>query len=266
MTDGDQAAAGQKLTTRVTNIEVNVLPDLDHLALAVAERLIRRLIALQGGGRIPRIALTGGRTGIAVLHEIRNHPARDSIMWDKVEVFWGDDRFVPCDHDDRNEKQARDALLNHVGVDAFRVHAMSPLDGEHGDDVDAAAHSYDRVLRAAGQRDGALFDVCLLGVGEEGHIASIFPGSPAVEEPSARAVAVRGCPKPPRTRISLTLACIQDSHEVWLITTGITKAAAVSAALSGSAPAEVPAAGAVGTGATLWFLDTDAASEYLGSQ
>jgi 6-phosphogluconolactonase len=143
---------------------------------------------------------------------------------------------------------------------------MSPSDGEHGDDVDAAAHGYDRVLRAVGQRDGALFDVCLLGVGEEGHIASIFPGSPAVDESSVRAVAVRGCPKPPPTRISLTLACIQDSHEVWLMTTGITKAAAVSAALSGSSPADLPAAGAVGIGATIWFLDRDAGSEYLSSQ
>jgi len=255
-----------KHTAPVTNTEVNVLPDLDHLVLAIAERLIDTLIALQGVGRTPRIALTGGRTGIAVLREIRNHPARDSIEWDKVEIFWGDDRFLPGDDDERNEKQARDALLDHVGVDPSRVHAMSPSDGEHGDDVDAAARGYDRVLRAVGRRDGALFDVCLLGVGEEGHIASIFPGSPAVDESSVGAVAVRECPKPPPTRISLTLACIQDSHEVWLMTTGITKAAAVSAALSGSSPADLPAAGAVGRGATIWFLDPDAASEHLSSQ
>ncbi|GAA3353729.1 6-phosphogluconolactonase [Saccharopolyspora gregorii] len=105
------------------------------------------------------------------------------------------------------------------------------------------------------------FDVLLLGVGEEGHTASLFPDTPYVRE-RERAVAVVGvhdCPKPPPTRISLTLPAIRSAAEVWLMTTGAAKAEPVAAALGGADPVDIPAAGAVGLERTLWLLDPAAA-------
>jgi 6-phosphogluconolactonase len=104
--------------------------------------------------------------------------------------------------------------------------------------------------------------VCLLGVGEEGHTASIFPHSPAVAETARAVVAVRDCPKPPPTRVSLTLPTIRRAERVWLITAGAAKAEPVAAALAGADEADIPAAGARGRQETLWLLDKAAAGEY----
>ena len=109
--------------------------------------------------------------------------------------------------------------------------------------------------------DVPTFDVCLLGVGEEGHTASIFPDSPAVHETGRTVVAVRDCPKPPPTRVSLTLGAIRRSSEVWLLTGGESKAAAVAMALGGAGEVQIPAAGARGQRRTLWLLDEAAAAE-----
>ncbi len=103
-------------------------------------------------------------------------------------------------------------------------------------------------------------DVLLLGVGGEGHIASIFPESPAAYE-ERTVVAVRGCPKPPPTRITLTFPAITSADEVWLVAAGAAKASAIGMALGGAGPVQVPAAGARGRHRTLWFLDRDAATE-----
>jgi 6-phosphogluconolactonase len=102
-------------------------------------------------------------------------------------------------------------------------------------------------------------DVLLLGMGPEGHVASIFPGSPAVRD-QRPVVAVRNCPKPPPTRVSLGFTAINSAEEVWVIVSGEGKAAAVAQALSGAAPDEIPAAGVRGTRATRWLLDAPAAS------
>lgn len=176
--------------------------------------------------------------------------------WSRVELYWGDERFLPSGDPERNETQAREALLDHVPVPAGRVHVVEPPDGRFGDDPDAAAAAYAEVLA-----DVAAFDVCLLGIGEEGHVASVFPDSPAVHERERTVVAVRDCPKPPPTRVSLTLPRIRTSRQVWLMTTGAAKAEAVAAALTGADEVELPAAGAVGTERTLWLLDGAAAAK-----
>jgi 6-phosphogluconolactonase len=145
--------------------------------------------------------------------------------------------------------------LDHVGVDPSRIHAMEPSDGRFGDDPDAAASDYASVIGSAA------FDVLLLGVGEEGHTASIFPDSPAVHEVSRTVVAVRDCPKPPPTRVSLTLPAIRRAEEVWLMTTGEAKADPVARALGGATEVDIPAAGARGVRRTLWLLDSAAAAK-----
>lgn len=237
----------------------------DLLAAAAAARLVTKLVDAQAARGSASVVLTGGRTGIAVLEHLRESPARDAVDWTRVDLYWGDERFLPAGHPDRNETQARQALLDHLPVPAEQVHPMEPSDGRYGDDPDAAAEAYAELLvEATLPEDHATvptFDVCLLGVGEEGHTASIFPESPAVYERERSVVAVRNCPKPPPTRISLTLPAIRRSAEVWLMTAGDGKAAAVAMALGGAGEVQLPAAGARGQRRTLWLLDRAAAAK-----
>ena len=180
-----------------------------------------------------------------------------------MHLYWGDDRFVPEDDDERNYKQARGALLDQIDIPAANVHPMSASGAEFGDDLDAAARDYERVL-AANADDGQAapdFDVHLLGMGGEGHINSLFPETPAVRETTRLVLGVEDSPKPPPRRITLTLPAVQRSREVWLVVSGAAKADAVAAAIGGAKPVVVPAAGAVGRDATVWLLDEDAASK-----
>jgi 6-phosphogluconolactonase len=236
------------------------------LAAATAARLVTRLVDAQATRGSTSVVLTGGRTGTAVLEQLRAAPARDAIDWSRVDFYWGDERFLPAGDPERNETQARAALLDHVPVDPARVHAMAPSGA--GLTPEAAAEAYaDLLAKAARPEDhGAVpsFDVCLLGVGEEGHTASIFPDSPAVYETERSVVAVHGCPKPPSVRISLTLPAIRRASEVWLVTTGEGKAAAVAMALGGAGEVALPAAGARGQRRTLWLLDKAAAAKAPG--
>jgi 6-phosphogluconolactonase len=207
------------------------------------------------------VVLTGGGTGIGLLEHVRENDG--GIDWSRVHIFWGDERYVPEDDDERNEKQAREALLNHIDIPAANVHAMPASDGEFGDDLDAAALAYEQVLAANAENGDTTpsFDVHLLGMGGEGHVNSLFPHSPAVRETSRQVVGVSDSPKPPPRRITLTLPAVQRSREVWLIVSGAEKADAVAAAVDGADPDDVPAAGAKGSEATMWLLDADAASK-----
>ncbi len=235
--------------------------DKAALVTAVGDRLIGAITdAVAARGRA-LIVLTGGGTGIGLLEHVRENGG--AIDWSKVRVFWGDERYVPEDDDDRNEKQARESLLSHIDIPAANIHAMPASDGEFGDDLDAAALAYAQVL-AANADDGEPapdFDVHLLGMGGEGHINSLFPHTPAVRETSRLVVGVPDSPKPPPQRITLTLPAVQRSREVWLVVSGAEKADAVAAAVGGADPDDVPAAGATGTEATVWLLDEQAAGK-----
>lgn len=247
----------------MSRTEVVVYANTDLLAAAAAARLVTRLVDVQAAKGYASLVLTGGSTGIAVLEELRRSPARDAVDWASLDVYWGDERFVPADSDERNEKQAREALLDHVPTDPGRVHAMAASDGEFGDDPDAAAAAYAKALaenaRPEDHGDVPTFDIMLLGLGPEGHTASIFPKSPAVYETQRSVVAVRNCPKPPPTRITMTLPTIRRSHDVWLMTAGAAKADPVALALAGAGDVQLPVAGARGQRRTLWLLDRAAA-------
>jgi 6-phosphogluconolactonase len=249
----------------VSKTEVVVYANPELLAAAVAARLVTRLVDLQAAKGSASLVLTGGSTGVAVLDQLRRSPARDAVDWSRLDLYWGDERFVPADDKERNEKQAREALLDHVPVDPKRVHAMAASDGEFGEDVDAAAAAYAGILaeNALPEDHGDVpsFDITLLGLGGEGHTASVFPESPAVYETERSVVAVRNCPKPPPTRVSLTLPAIRRSHDVWLLTTGEAKADAVALALSGAGEVQLPVAGARGRRRTLWLIDRTAAAK-----
>jgi 6-phosphogluconolactonase len=237
--------------------------DAEGLAAAVAARLVTRLVDAQSARGVAHVVLTGGTIGGAALRALAESKAKDAVDWSAVHVWWGDERFVPSGHPDRNETQAREALLDHVRVPADRVHAMPASDGPDGNDAEAAAWRYAQELEAACQpteRDGVpAFDVLLLGVGPDGHVASLFPEHGGVYEDERTVIGVHGAPKPPPTRISLTFPAIRQASQVWLVVSGADKASAVSMALSGAGPVQVPAAGVSGKRATLWLLDAAAA-------
>jgi 6-phosphogluconolactonase len=248
-------------------IEVIVHPNETVLAEATAARLITKLVDAQAARGTASMVLTGGGVGIATLEAVAASPARDAVDWTRVDVYWGDERFVPADDDERNEKQAREALLDRVPLDPARIHPMASSDGRDGNDIEAAARSYADVLAAAAPDGSAApsFDVLLLGMGPEGHTASMFPETPAAREEDLSIVGVVDCPKPPPVRISMTRPTIAAADEVWLIAAGEGKAQAIARAVREAGPVEVPAAAAVGRRRSLWLIDRAAASELSSS-
>ncbi|MEV0901927.1 6-phosphogluconolactonase [Actinoplanes sp. NPDC049802] len=237
---------------------VVVVPDADILASTVAARLVIRIIDAQAAHGSASVVLTGGRVAAKVLRAVRELPASAAIDWARVDLWWGDERYLPSGDPDRNETQARDALLDKLPLDPARVHAMPASDGPDGDDAIAAAARYASELAAAAAPGGPLprFDVLMLGVGEDGHVASLFPGHPVLQQTGTTA-ATFDSPKPPPVRVTLTLPTIQSADEVWLIAAGPDKAAPIGDVLSGG---HLPAASAFGVRKTLWLLDQAAAA------
>jgi 6-phosphogluconolactonase len=232
--------------------EVLVHGGPDEVAESLATRLMARLAEIQRDFRIPQLALTGGRIATKSYARLAAEGTRSAVDWSRVELWWGDERFVPADDADRNAKQALDLLSEPLRLNPERTHVMPASDG--GLELDQAAEAYAKELGST------VFDVCLLGMGPDGHVASIFP-----EHPSSYAtgdvIAVRASPKPPPERISLTLPVINRSREVWFIVSGADKAAAAKMALLGAGPVQVPAGGVAAGERTLWLMDRDAASQ-----
>jgi len=238
---------------------VEVFADGDALVEAAGGRLVDTIHSAVAARGRALIVLTGGGNGIGLLRHLR----RQQVDWSDVHLFWGDERYVPEDDDERNDKQAREALLDHIDIPSSHVHAMPASDGEFGADLSAAALAYEQLLAANAEPGQPVpnFDVHLLGMGPEGHINSLFPDTPAVRETVRMVLPVEDSPKPPPQRITLTLPAIRRSREVWLMVSGAGKADAAAAAIGGASPASVPAAGATGLETTLWLLDREAASK-----
>jgi len=245
--------------------QVIIHHDADQLAKAVAARLVTRLVDAFAARGHASLVLTGGGIGTRVLAELAAEPARDAVDWRHTDIWWGDERFVPAGDPDRNETGARAALLDHLDTDPGRVHAMPGPDGPDGNNPEAAASRYAAWLRAAAAPEDhgqfPPFDILMLGIGPEGHVASLFPGLPAVYEQDRSVLAVHDSPKPPPTRLTLTFPAIQAAREVWVLASGDDKADAVQMALSGAAQVQVPAAGARGGQQTLFLVDRAAAAK-----
>ncbi|MBI3215201.1 MAG: 6-phosphogluconolactonase [Mycobacterium sp.] len=234
--------------------------DAAELATAAGSRLVGAITSAITTRGVVHIVLTGGTGGIALLRHVAEYGL--DIDWSAVHLYWGDERYLPEGDDERNDKQAYEALLAGIDIPSGNVHRMAASDGEFGADIDAAALAYEHVLAAqapAGEPTPH-FDVHLLGMGGEGHVNSLFPNTAAVLEQNRMVIGVEDSPKPPPRRITLTLPAVQRSREVWLVVSGAAKADAVAAAIGGAAPVEVPAAGAVGLEKTVWLLDNEAAS------
>ncbi|MET8474773.1 6-phosphogluconolactonase [Streptomyces sp. NPDC006422] len=237
--------------------------DKELMAQAAAARLITRIVDAQSARGSASVVLTGGRNGNGLLAALKAAPARDAVDWGRIDLWWGDERFLPDGDPERNYTQAKEALLDSVPLDPARVHPMPASDGPY--EADAAAEAYAAELaNAAGPEDHGpvpTFDVLMLGVGPDTHVASLFPELPAVRETERTVVGVHGAPKPPPTRTTLTLPAIRSAREVWLLAAGEDKAKAAAIALSGAGEIQAPAAGAYGRSRTLWLLDAAAASQ-----
>lgn len=235
----------------------------DELAEAACARLLTTFVDVQSAGRSPSWVLTGGGIADRIHRAVASSPARGAVDWGRVDFWWGDERFLPSGDPDRNETQARAAMLDQLRVDPARVHPMPAADAVAGD-PDAAATAYAKSLaRAASPEDHGpvpAFDVLMLGVGPDGHVASLFPGMPALYD-ERPVTAVRGSPKPPPVRVTMTLPTLARAREVWFVVSGEDKAKAVHLALAGAGVVQIPAAGPRGTRRTLWMLDRAAASQ-----
>ncbi|WP_090821324.1 MULTISPECIES: 6-phosphogluconolactonase [unclassified Arthrobacter] len=252
---------------------VSIHPDSKVLMAAIAARLITKLVDVQDKHGEATVVLTGGTVGIGTLKAVADSAAAPAVDWSKVNFWWGDERFVASDSEDRNTRQAHQALLSHLAVDPARVH--QPGSTDEFATAEEAAEAYAEELKAAAQAEHAAdtsddradhagilprFDILLLGVGPDAHVASLFPEQAGIREKERTVVGVENSPKPPSSRISLTLPAINTAQEIWMVVAGEDKAGAVGLALAGANPVQVPAAGPIGRARTLWLIDENAAS------
>ena len=252
----------------MTTPEVLRHPDAGSLAQSVAAMLAARLIERQQDSGLARIVLTGGTIGTAVLAELGSSPSRDAVDWRAVELWWGDERFLPTGDPDRNDTGAQTALLDLVGIDPARVHHIAGPD--RAANAEESAEQYAALLRSQTRPDDhgdvPRFDVVLLGIGPDAHVASLFPEHPALHVTEQMTAAVHGSPKPPATRVTLTLPALNSATDVWVMASGEEKASAVRLALDPSAGfLQVPASAVHGRDRTLFLIDEAAAGKLPAS-
>lgn len=233
--------------------EVIVYSDADAVAQSTAARLLLRIGDVLAHQDRADIVLTGGTVGIATLAAAAASPLASTIDWTDVHIWWGDERFVPAGHDDRNEGQAQSALLASLPLPEDNIHRVA---GEG--DVSTAEDAAARYAREYADADSPAFDVLMLGLGPDGHVASLFPGHPGLEASETAVIAVHDSPKPPPTRVSLTFETINAAREVWVVAAGAGKADAVARCLHGDDT--LPGAAVSGTDRTLWLIDAAAAT------
>lgn len=227
-------------------------------AAAVAQSVARALVDVITSDISARdechVVLTGGTVGIALLRDV---PTDAGIDWSRVHFWWGDERFVSPDSPDRNDGQAWDALLSRIDVPTENIHRMpARIDGV---DLDAAARAYTEDIAEFFGADFPHFDVVLLGVGPDAHVASLFPGLSGVTETGRTVIPVRDSPKPPPERVSLSLPSINSSRRVWIVAAGADKATAVAAGLGGVNANAAPVSAVRGVEETVFFIDDAAA-------
>ncbi len=238
-------------------MEERIFPDLDALSRAALEELLRVLRdAVAARGRFS-IALSGGHTPVK-LHTLWANAERfgPRTPWDRVHLFWGDERYVPHDYPLSNYRMARETLINHVPVPAANVHPM--LADYH--QPEKAAESYESEMKKFFGSAAPAFDLQLMGIGPEGHTASLFPGSPALEETKRWVLAVEAPATPPR-RLTLTPAVLNSGRNTFFLVSGADKREIMAALRSEPDPgsSRYPAARIHPPGRVLWFLDQAAA-------
>lgn len=235
--------------------EIVVLPDAAAVAREAARRFVdSALAAVESQGRFS-VALSGGSTPGALYRLLAEPPYREQIPWEAVHLFWGDERCVPPSDPGSNYRLAHETLLAHVPIPPQNVHRVR---GEL--EPEAAARAYERELQDFFCGPKTRFDLILLGLGSDGHTASLFPASQALDETERPALAVEAVYEDrPALRVTLTLPVLNSARQVWFLVTGGGKAGIVQAVLKGP-PGRFPAQRIRPTAGQLaWLLDGDAA-------
>ena len=226
------------------------LDDGDDVSSVVAARLLERLIELQAAQPLVHLCLTGGDTANAMYEKFAELAEGSTLDASKLQLWWGDERFVPATDPARNSLQAISRLARTVSIKSADTHMMAAADGRKDPHESAAAYE--------SELGETTFDITLLGIGRDGHVASLFPDHPSSEPTNRAVVGVTDSPKEPAERITLTLRSLNRSHEVWFLATGESKSTAVASALMPDGPA--PGSQIRGDVATLWFVDEGAAA------
>lgn len=229
-------------------------PGPSRLVTLTGGRLLTAVLDAISARGTAHVALTGGTMGSAVVAALADHPAHDAVDWSLVHFWWGDERYLPAGDADRNDTQNDEAGLRDLTHGSDRVHRVPGPD--EVDSAEEAARRYEEALREHGSQS---FDIVLLGVGPDGHIASLFPGHPQQGAAETIAVAVHDSPKPPPTRVTLTAECLSRSREVWFIVSGADKAEAVAKGVAGAPAAESSTGLVRGMERTVWLVDEAAA-------
>ena len=235
---------------------VNRFKDATSVADNTAAALIKKLQELLVNKPEVHLVLTGGTVGIATLSAMNANPELAKVDFRKVHLWWGDERFVSSESADRNALQAKNALLKNLDLDASKVHEFPSTD--NGLTLEQAA----AVFSAHVDEVKPNFDILLLGMGPDGHIASLFPGKPE-PEPGLWVIAEADSPKPPPQRLSFTYDAINSSDEVWFVVAGADKQDAVAVAM-GDQPAALPVGRVHGKILTQWFIDSTAGTKAFG--
>lgn len=224
-------------------------PDLVDGAAA---RLLTRLVGLQKESEgNAELCLTGGRIANRIYEGVIEQLDSSELDPRRLELWWGDENFVPTEDPERHAGHTLSILARRLPLTPALTHPMPAADGVV--DADAAAASYAKEL------GDTIFDICLLGLGEEGHVASIFPDHPSFAETTRAAIGVNNAPKCPAERVSLSIPTLQRSREIWFLVSGESKAEAVARAINGDPT--IPGGLVRGTKRTLWLLDRSAAAE-----
>jgi 6-phosphogluconolactonase len=249
---------------------VRILPDVPAVQRAAAEELTVRLEAAVRARGVAFLALSGGWTprGLHTLLVDQAEPFRARVPWTRLHVFWGDERPVPPEHPDSNYRMAHDTLLGRAPIPSAHIHRVAGEDPDHT----RAAERYAGKLRdifAAHERLEAgwpRFDLVILGMGTDGHTASLFPGTDAVRE-TTRLVAAAWVAKLGSHRITLTPPALNRADAVLFLVTGSDKAETLAAVLEGPFQPDVYPSQVVrpATGALIWLVDR-AAAAHLGTR
>jgi len=245
---------------------VEVFPTPEAVMVAAADRFVdaaTQAARARGGFRV---ALAGGSTPEGLYRRLGAEPYRRQVDWTAMQVFWGDERCVPPDDAASNYRMAREALLDRVPIPAANIHRIR---GEA--EPASAARAYETTLRerfgtpAGPPRPGSGFDLVLLGLGPDGHTASLFPGSAALRERERWVLALQG-PVAPPWRVTLTPAVIRTAREVMFLVTGSEKAPALQRAIEGQGGAADQPARVVlpPDGVVRWLVDSAAAARLPG--
>ena len=237
--------------------------DAEDLAVSTAARLTTTIVRAQSEYGSASVVLTGGRIAGQLMFALADPVCADSIDWTRLDLWWGDERYLASADPERNDYLADTHLLSRVDINPTRVHRV--LGPDSSPSAEAAAQQYaTEVSTAVKQRSRVgrpAFDVTLLSIGPDGHVASLFPEQPALSSDSY-VLAIHSSPKPPPVRVTMGFMALNSSSEAWLLASGAEKSAVIDMMLTqGAGPLQIPATGIMGQERTLLLIDESAASK-----